>query len=285
MLSIARLTRQLKTTHLSSRLGGSAVPAITAAASNVNLQSQQSCNFATGNRKVLEAKNVKRLKIQAKKKKNVNKPSSKTTEDAAKEIDASSNQPFLQHQEWVKFQQSITVDGFQTGQTVTTSALKKSRGGKQSRKRREKELERLQQSSQSASAVADLKYPAIRYSEEETEELLKLAFAAIPERAGKRGTRNLRRQSRRWFLVRKIRAKYKRHIIAAHERRMEKRHWKREKVKHMKHEVAPKALVKDVQYQQAVLTRWAETMFGAAEVADEIKQLEESSENTIGAKD
>jgi len=43
------------------------------------------------------------------------------------------------------------------------------------------------------SAVAQ-KFPAIRYSPEETEELLQQAYAALPVRDGKRGTRNLRRQ-------------------------------------------------------------------------------------------
>jgi hypothetical protein len=75
MLSITRLTRQLKLTHLSSsRLFPPTAPAITVAAANATLLSQQTCNFATGNRKVLEAKNEKRLKIQAKKKKNLSKP-------------------------------------------------------------------------------------------------------------------------------------------------------------------------------------------------------------------
>jgi hypothetical protein len=212
----------------------------------------------------------------------------KTNEEGADEDLAAANQPFLQHQEWVKFQQSITVDGFETGQTVTASTLKKSRGGKQARKRREKELERLQQSSQTSSS--DLKFPAIRYSEEETQELLKLAFAARPERAGKRGSRNLKRQARRWHLVRQIREKYKRNIIAAHERRMEKRHWKREQVKHMKDAVAPEAKGKDLEYQQQVLTRWSQTMFGAAELADSTEELESlegsvSGSKTITAKD
>ena len=148
-------------------------------------------------------------------------------------------------------------------------------------------MERLQQSQSatSASSGVDLKYPAIRYSEEETRELLKLAYENIPPRAGKRGTRNLKRQARRWKLVRKIRSKYKRQLIAAHERRMEKRSWKRQQVKEMKHVTAPAAVIADQKYQQQVLTRWAETMFGSSD-SDEGEVEEDGIGNkTISVKE
>jgi hypothetical protein len=163
----------------------------------------------------------------------------------------------LQNQEWVKFQQSISVDGFQTGQVTTASVLKKSRGGKQARRRKEMEMAGLQQNEQ----VSDEKFPAIRYSQEETERLLEQAYGTLPPRAGKRGTRNLKRQDRRWQLVRDIRAKYKANIIAAHERRMEKRQWKRQQVIAAK-EQAPISTEQDLNYQAQVLKRWTETMYG-----------------------
>lgn len=216
------------------------------------------------NRKVIDAKNARRLKIQQKKKKNVNKPglaaaAEANTEDASGETDK--NSPFLQHQEWVKFQQSITVEGFQTGQTTTATALKKSRGGKQARRKREKELARLgafSESDEKISAVAQ-KFPAIRYSPEETEDLLKQAYATLPERAGKRGTRNLKRQAERWRRVRRIRSDYKAHLLEAHHRRMEARSYKRDRTKEMKEE-ARELRQKDLDYQGAVMKRWAETM-------------------------
>jgi hypothetical protein len=67
--SIARLTRQLTTTHVSSasRLAGGVFPN---GSVKTGLPALSCQNFAT-NRKVIDAKNVKRLKIQAKKKKNV----------------------------------------------------------------------------------------------------------------------------------------------------------------------------------------------------------------------
>jgi hypothetical protein len=179
----------------------------------------------------------------------------------------------LQHQEWVKFQQSIRVDGFQTGQVTAANVLKKSKGGKQARARRTRELERLQQmdpnykgetaASASASAAGTSKFPAIRYSPEETQELLQLAFDTLPTRQGKRGTRNLKRQANRWKAVRGIRAKYKREIEAAHGRRMEKRHWKRQQTKAVK-EAAPEICEVDANYQSTILKRWAATMTSTA---------------------
>lgn len=172
-------------------------------------------------------------------------------------------QPFLQNQEWAKFQQSISVDGFETGQQTEASLIKKSRGGKQARRRKALEMDRLKPSNDQ---VSDEKFPAIRYSQEDTERLLEQAYGTLPARAGKRGTRNLKRQDRRWGLVRDIRAKYKANIIAAHERRMEKRQWKRQQVIAAKLQ-APISTEQDLNYQAQVLRRWNETMHGEASVS------------------
>lgn len=287
------------------------------------LWSDDSQRTMATNRKVIDAKNAKRLKIQQKKKKNTttNKvrfvvdvvlleltgvlisfrvlsiipltvfdksesslpwtnpfrtlfsPEMQATASdsvvvAAAAADGSSaeSQPFLQHQEWVKFQQSISVSGFQTGQVTTATVLKKSRGGKQARRKREKELARLRgldpslagaaalEEASSSSAVAN-KFPAIRYSPEETEELLRQAYEALPERTGKRGTRNLRRQAERWKRVRKIRSDYKANIVQAHERRMEHRHYKRQRVVQAKDDATVQRQ-NDLEYQGKVLERW-----------------------------
>jgi len=223
-------------------------------------------SMATSNRKVIDAKNAKRLKIQQKKKKNTNasKAASDTDEaNGTEDAVAKNKNPFLQHQEWVRFQQSITVDGFQTGQTTTATVLKKSRGGKQARRKREKELARLgaysdASGSEKISAVAQ-KFPAIRYSPEETEDLLKQAYEALPARTGKRGTRNLRRQATRWKKVRKIRSDYKAHLVNAHFKRMEVRKYKRDRTSDTL-EAAPDQRQDDLDYQGMVLKRWMETM-------------------------
>mmetsp|Transcript_23916 Transcript_23916/g.58452 ORF Transcript_23916/g.58452 Transcript_23916/m.58452 type:complete len:283 (+) Transcript_23916:91-939(+) len=275
--SVTKLSKQFATTQLrtSAISSSNVVVAKAATASDVWTISRQS--FAT-NRKTLDAKNVKRLKIQAKKKKNLSKPAKSPEDDLPKE---DVDQPFLQQQEWAKFQQSISVDGFQTGQITTAAVLKKGRGGKQARLRKEKELARLQQQ-QDVTLNTDEKFPAIRYSQEETERLLEQAYGALPERAGKRGTRNLQRQENRWQLVREIRSKYKAQIQAAHERRMEKRHWKRQQVIAAK-EQAPISRAQDLEYQAQVLQRWADTMYGTSEEDAAVVEELESSEKVVSA--
>ena len=187
---------------------------------------------------------------------------------AADDDDASNEDAFSQSEEWIKFQNSITGDSSQAGQG------KKSRGGKKARRKREEELAKLEQDTEDAS----MRFPALRYSEEETEALLKQAYAALSERTGKRGTRNLWRQKNRWKAVRRIRYKYKQNLIAAHERRMEKRHWKREKVKEMK-AGAPKTREKDLDYQAEVLRRWAATMFAdVGALSDDVEGTDTETE-------
>jgi hypothetical protein len=181
----------------------------------------------------------------------------------------------LQHQEWVKFQQAISVDGFQTGQVVQAKVLKKkTKGGKQVRRKRERE-EALMNGGQDDQARLKEKFPAIRYSEEETAKLLAEAFGMLPERAGKRGTRNLKRQKRRWFLVRKIHAREKKFRGLEHERKMEIRHEKRQAVMAVK-ESAPGIKQSDADYQQELLERWAATMIQDQQTAgkEEVRAFE-----------
>jgi hypothetical protein len=177
-------------------------------------------------------------------------------------------QPFLQNQEWIKFQQSIQVEGFQTGQMTKASVmLRKSKGGKQSRNRKAKELALLQQELRDSNggaasnlASSDNRFPAIRYSPLETQELLKLAYETLPQKTGKRGSRNQKRQDQRWKDVRQIRKTYKQNIVAAHERKMEHRQWTRAQTKAVK-EGAQDVCRQNVQYQATILQRWAATMY------------------------
>lgn len=246
MLSVAGLTKQL--VQMGVRSSSRPMAAVVLGTQAPTYLTEQTRSFASGSRKKLDAKNNKRLKIQAKKKKNVTKPA--VVDPAEKKEE----QPFLQHQEWVKFQQSISVDGFQTGQVTTAKVIKKSKGGKQVRRKKEKEL--ALEKSQDPLRLE--KFPAIRYSPEETERLLAEAFSMLPERTGKRGTLNLRRQKRRWFLVRKIHAKYKGQRALEHERKMEKRTEKRKAVVAVM-EAAPETRVSDLDYQEQVLRRWAQS--------------------------
>jgi hypothetical protein len=181
-------------------------------------------------------------------------------------------QPFLQHQEWVKFQNSISVDGFQTGQVTTAKVIKKSKGGKQTRRKRERELALEKQQD-----LRQEKFPAIRYSPEETERLLAEAFSMLPERAGKRGTLNLKRQKRRWFLVRKIHAKYKGQRAVEHARMMEKRFEKRQAVLAVK-EAVPETRQSDMEYQEQVLRRWAQNFVEDQGTASSEKKISATEE-------
>jgi hypothetical protein len=169
----------------------------------------------------------------------------------------------LQHHEWVKFQQSIAVDGFETGQTTkaTLTALtgRKDRGGKQLRKRKEKELAESFKTERLTKAQKGGIFPTLRYSDEETERLLAEAYAAVPKRMGKRGTKNLIRQRVRWFRVRKIRAKIKKYRIRAHFRRMEERSRRVKEVLAVK-ESAAETRARDAAYQDAVFHKWTEKM-------------------------
>merc|ERR1712161_112934 len=105
------------------------------------------------------------------------------------------------------------------------------------------------------SAVA-AKFPALRYSPEETVALLQEAYATLPTREGKRGSRAKRRQKNRWKAVRKNHSDYKAQLIAAHHRRMDHRQYKRNRTKEMKEEIAPPARQDDLDYQKKVLTRY-----------------------------
>jgi hypothetical protein len=111
-------------------------------------------------------------------------------------------------------------------------------------------------------------YPPLRYSEEETNRLLEEAYASIPERAGKRGTRNLRRQSNRWEVVRRARNLSKTNYgIRTHERRMAHRSRLATEVRQVKQD-APSVRERDTAYQQYVLEKWTNIMFDEQEEKD-----------------
>jgi hypothetical protein len=167
-----------------------------------------------------------------------------------------------QHEEWVAFQRSIAVDGFETGQQVDAAAGRSRRGGRRvalQKKKRNAEKEALEEDARRFTDLKGGEFPPRRYDPEETARLLALAYANLPERAGKRGTKNLKRQSRRWFLVRKVRKLYKYHRANFHERRMQKRSDKVRKVKDVLRD-APDACLADRRYQADVFARWVERM-------------------------
>lgn len=163
-----------------------------------------------------------------------------------------------QHDTWVQFQRSIAVSGVDTGQTVKERDLgKKNRGGKIDRKRKEREAElEAKLKGVDNTQLKGGEFPTLSYSEEETERLLAEAYAAIPPRAGKRGTLNLKREGRRWFIKRQYDYKKKRERIATHERRLAKRKETAMGMKRVREE-APAIREREREYQDMVLQRWA----------------------------
>jgi hypothetical protein len=190
--------------------------------------------------------------------------SSSTTNDSATTTTSGSSQ----HNTWVEFQRSIAITGFETGQTVREQTLgKKSRGGKMDRKRKEREAE-LEAALRGADTT-QLKggeFPSLRYSDDETERLLAQAYAAIPPRAGKRGTRNLKRQKRRWEIKRQYDATKKSERIAEHGRRMAKRHEISQTMYNIRVEGVD-VREREREYQMGVVERWA-VMHGHAASGD-----------------
>jgi len=171
-----------------------------------------------------------------------------------------------QHQEWVKFQQSIKIDGFETGQTtaVTTAALlgRKDRGGKSLRKRRQKEQELASKVADRERMVADLgggEFPTMQFTDVETETLLKEAYETIPARAGPRRTRHLKRERLRWEHKRENDAKAKKSKIETHFRRMEIRSRNVKAVLAVKAD-ADEIRNQDREYQQQVLLKYSQMM-------------------------
>ena len=182
------------------------------------------------------------------------------------------NEAATQHVEWVKFQQSIAVEGFDTGATTEIQNVKKSGGGKRKSKRDEMH-ERVMEQERMAT-VRGGEFPPERYSEEETERLLAQAYSHIPPRMGKRGTRNLKRQKRRWKLVREIRKKEKKHLAAFQIRKMATRSKKVKDIKSVIRE-SQAVRVRDREYQFSVVQRWNYTMAKYAETKAS-KHIEEA---------
>lgn len=100
-------------------------------------------------------------------------------------------------------------------------------------------------------------FPPLRYSDEETERLLKEAYENIPVRTGKRGTRSFKRQKVRFIKIRKARSIKKMEKVRHHFDRMEKRSAKVKGIQKMK-EIAVENREEDRLYQESVLKKWAE---------------------------
>jgi hypothetical protein len=86
--------------------------------------------------------------------------------------------------------------------------------------------------------------------------LLEEAYANIPPRAGKRGTRALKREKRRWFVKEMYDVKKRVERMAEHERRMETRHGISVEIFEIQSS-AEEVRSRDREYQNMVLEKWA----------------------------
>jgi hypothetical protein len=140
---------------------------------------------------------------------------------------------------------------------------RKDRGGKVLRRRREREMAKKAEQEAAAGGAGGgggggpgSQFPALRYSDEETERLLAEAYANLPERAGKRGTKHLKREKQRWFRARLNARKKKEERMAEHTRRMAKRS------RIVREVMAVKEGAEDIrdaerEYQEEVMRAWA----------------------------
>jgi len=139
---------------------------------------------------------------------------------------------------------------------------RKDRGGKVLRRRREREMAKKAEQEAAAGGAGDggggpgSQFPALRYSDEETERLLAEAYANLPERAGKRGTKHLKREKQRWFRARLNARKKKEERMAEHTWRMAKRSRIVREVMAVKEDAED---IRDAEreYQEEVMRAWA----------------------------
>jgi hypothetical protein len=157
----------------------------------------------------------------------------------------------------LKFQESISVRGFDTGQDKLKVQVKKYYDVLDASRRGKKE----ETTTRPQRPLLQGQYRALRYSEEETERLLAQAYAKLPPREGKRGNRQAKRHRRRQFLGRKMKRICKiNYGRKTHERRMLKRSANAKAIRAIKQE-APDMRKRDAIYQQFVLTKWIEATF------------------------
>eukprot|EP00548_Thalassiothrix_antarctica_P007240 CAMPEP_0194134294 /NCGR_PEP_ID=MMETSP0152-20130528/4370_1 /TAXON_ID=1049557 /ORGANISM="Thalassiothrix antarctica, Strain L6-D1" /LENGTH=292 /DNA_ID=CAMNT_0038829949 /DNA_START=150 /DNA_END=1028 /DNA_ORIENTATION=- len=176
-----------------------------------------------------------------------------------------------QHVDWVAFQNLISVDGFETGQTtyVRPDIGKRHRGGVKYKKyleKREAYLKSVQSKDGKGKKREEIPtrpgtYPALRFNDEETKRLLDEAYAGLPQKTqGRRGTNNLRRQRNRWHAVRKSHKLHKKNRgVKQHEKRMIRRSRVVREVKEVKAE-GPVLRETNAAYQQHVLEQWCRAM-------------------------
>jgi len=171
----------------------------------------------------------------------------------------------LADDEWKKFQDSLAfVEPVKSMRGKVDSGFvgkRKVRGGRIVRKQQEKKLLREQALNPAfkpkSVEAGGGRFPALRYSDEETQRLLDEAHENIPKRTGRRGHRNLKRQRARWQVIYADRARRKEEGVAKHFRTMETRSRIAREVREVKG-ASEEVRGKEREYHMEVLRKWAE---------------------------
>lgn len=209
---------------------------------------------------VVPALRRKKKKVKISKKKQHEKKMKAKREAIAQDVEGAKarDEQFVsvQHKQWVEFQKSIAVQGFETGQMTQILQGHTLTRLQRAQKRAQKRLERrVLDEKERRLQIQTGEYPSLRLSDDETQRLLEQAKAAIPVRTGKRGTKRIFRNFQRWWRVRKCRKKYRRQIAAANVRKdlARQRNWKI--VKAMI-QFTPHCQAADRSYQWEAFQRW-----------------------------
>lgn len=153
---------------------------------------------------------------------------------------------------WNEWQESLINT---TSNDPSIRSNLKKRGGKTLRKKQEASKQSsLSDQSRLLDGAGPGQFPPLRYSDDETANLLEEAYSNIPERTGKRGTRAFKRQKVRFIGIRKARSIKKQEKIEHHFDRMEKRSLKMTSIRKMK-ELAVDVRQEDQNYQKELLRK------------------------------
>lgn len=156
--------------------------------------------------------------------------------------------------EWNKFQKSLIYDPtINQNEGMTKN---KRRGGKVTRKKKEKEMKLLDKQEGRMFDVGTGQFPPLRYADDETQKLLAEAYGALPPKGTSKKTRQKKRQKNRFKVIRKQRYVKKQERIAAHFAKMSKRSLLSKQVRGVI-DGADDVKEREVAYQREVLKKFA----------------------------
>ena len=184
---------------------------------------------------------------------------------------SSNNDQSSSDKQWSQWQQSLLKNA--------DAPIIKKRGGKKTQRKKEV-AQSLSSQERLLDGAGPGQFPPLRYSDDETERLLQIAYENIPERGGKRGTRRKKRMKNKFHQIRKARSIKKAEKIAHHFDKMDKRSLQVEGIRKMK-ELAKEVRVDDQEYQMSILRKWAE--INGLEIGGKKSEIVEGGDGEVPA--